>query len=221
MFEGRDPDPNAVDEGRIVGVRIEVFNRRACLTFPDSFFSSVLVQDFADVSRLYAGTRTFRPPYYLLLNRPRSASPSLSIHRHTIPQCIPLQCLASKYLPLSAPSDEEPPKIQNLARLVQELRRELVSYHLRQDAIEKLGERTTDGISSGQRNGVKEVEAVDAENRDFRVVWEDGTVARIVVGNGGGVEKVVILDEEKNRKREMERKMLGAGAIEKLAMTLS
>ena len=35
MFIGRDPDPNAVDEGRIIGVRIEVFNRR-------TFFGLVL-----------------------------------------------------------------------------------------------------------------------------------------------------------------------------------
>ncbi|MCJ1396249.1 hypothetical protein MMC18_009138 [Xylographa bjoerkii] len=203
MFEGRDPDPNAVDDGRIVGVRIEIFNRR-----------------LADLFHFLEGTRTFRPPYYLLLNRPNPASPSLRIHRHTIPQCIPLQYLASRFLSMSVLSDETLPEPQNLARLVRDLRRELMSYHLRQDAIVTLGESANTELDGGQRNLVKEVKAVDAENRDVRIEWEDGTVGRLAVDNNGNLQKVVVLDDGKSRRREKERSILSAKTIGKLAQTL-
>ncbi|MCJ1381971.1 hypothetical protein MMC17_005083 [Xylographa soralifera] len=175
MFEARDPDPNAVDEGWIVGVRIEVFNRR---------------------------------------------SPSLRIHRHTIPQCIPLQHLGSKYLPSLVPSDGKPSGPQNIAHLVRDLRRELISYHLRQDAIVTLGERESIGADSEQQNGVKEVKSVDAENRDMRIEWEDGTVGRIAVDSRGNLEKVVVLNHERSRIRDKERSVLSAKTLGKLAQTL-
>jgi len=182
-----------VDEGRIVGVRIEVFNRR---------------------------TRTFRAPYYLLLKRPNPPSTSLRVHRHTIPQCVPLQYLVSKYLLYSEPSDEMPPEPQNLARLVRDLRRELISYHLRQDAIMTLGEVKGIGVDGEHGNGVKEVKALDAESRDIRIEREDGTVGRIAVDNSGNLEKVVVLDHERSRKREEERSILRAKTLRNLAQTL-
>ncbi|MCJ1437261.1 hypothetical protein MMC27_006647 [Xylographa pallens] len=193
MFEGRDPDPNAVDEGRIVGVRIEVFNRR---------------------------TRTFRTPYYLLLNRPHPGSSSLYVHRHTVPQCIPLRHLVSKYLPSLTPSNEKPSGPQNVARLVRDLRRELLSYHLRQDAIATLGKRRSIGADGEQQTGVKEVKAVDAENREMRIEWEDRTVGRVMIDNSGNIKKVVVLNHERSRIREKERSILSAKTIGKLAETL-
>ncbi|MCJ1397601.1 hypothetical protein MMC11_000796 [Xylographa trunciseda] len=190
MFEGRNPDPNAVDEGRIVGVRIEVFNRRM---------------------------RTFRAPKYLLLDRPFPASDSLRVHVHNFPKWIPLQRLVSKHLPLSNPSDGKAPETQNLARLVWELRRLLISYHLRQDAIVTMGESKRIGVDGEQENRFKEVKAVDAENRDIKIEWEDGTVGRIAVDDDGKLEKVVVMDGDGSRKREKERSILGAKTLEKLA----
>ncbi|MCJ1285393.1 hypothetical protein MMC26_004733 [Xylographa opegraphella] len=193
MFEGRDPDPNAVVEGRIVGVRIEVFNRR---------------------------TRTFRPPYYLLLNRPHSGSPFLRLHRHTIPPCIPLQRLVAKYLPSLAPDNGESSGLQNIARLVRDLRQELISYHLRQEAVMALGEPKAPGADAEQHNGVKEVKAVDAENRDIRIEWEDGTVGRIAVDNSGNLEKVVVMNHQSSRMREKERSILSAKTLGNLVQTI-
>ncbi|MCJ1420765.1 hypothetical protein MMC32_007124 [Xylographa parallela] len=193
MFESHDPDPNAVDEGRIVGVRIEVFNRR---------------------------TRTFRSPYYLLLNRPNPGSSSLRVHRHTVPQCIPLQHLVSKYLPSLTPSDGKPSGPQNVARLVRDLRRELISYHLRQDAIVTIGEHRSLGVDGEQQIGVKEVKVVDAENRDMRIEWEDRTVGRVVIDNNGNLEKVVVLNHKRTRLREKERSIFHAKTIGKLAQIL-
>ncbi|KAL1648327.1 hypothetical protein SLS58_002080 [Diplodia intermedia] len=69
-FRVKDPDPCAVDNGKILGVRIEVSVKGR-----------------------------FAAPYYLLLNRSSSGSEDLRIHKHTIPPCIPLRGLAAKYLP--------------------------------------------------------------------------------------------------------------------------
>ncbi|KAK0656002.1 Cenp-O kinetochore centromere component-domain-containing protein [Cercophora newfieldiana] len=69
-FLARDPDPNAVDGGSILGLRIEVVSRAK-----------------------------FLRPYYVLLNRPLPGSSYLRVHRHTIPACIPLAGLAARYLP--------------------------------------------------------------------------------------------------------------------------
>ncbi|MCJ1302595.1 hypothetical protein MMC08_005399 [Hypocenomyce scalaris] len=179
MFEARDPDPHAVDNGRILGIRIEAFSRGKFLT-----------------------------PYYLLLNRPHTDSQALRVHRHTAPSCIPLSALVSKYLPTPPPAaagttPSKPTKPQNLPRLVRELRREIVSYHLRKDAIEKL----RDGLV-GADGGVSDVKATDAELRDIRIEWTDEAVGRARIGKDGTVEKVVVVGEG-GRSREMERKLLG------------
>ncbi|EOD46040.1 cenp-o kinetochore centromere component [Neofusicoccum parvum] len=57
-FRVKDPDPYAVDNGKILGVRIEVSVKGR-----------------------------FAAPYYLLLNRPSPESENLRIHKHTIPPC--------------------------------------------------------------------------------------------------------------------------------------
>ncbi|MCJ1473489.1 hypothetical protein MMC13_002140 [Lambiella insularis] len=178
MFEARDPDPTAVDEGRISGIRIEVFDQRS---------------------------KTFRTPYYVLLHRPHATSRSLRIHRHTIPPCIPLQSLAMRFLPLAPLAGGKAPKAQNLGRFVRDLRRELVSYHRRQDTLANLGDSAS--------TNVKEIKAVDAEIRDIQIEWDHGTIGRVAIGNSGGIEKVVVLDDNGRRTRNAERKILEAGSI--------
>ena len=86
---------------------------------------------------------------------------------------------------------------------MRELRREIVSYHLRKDAIEKL----RDGLV-GADGGVSDVKATDAELRDIRIEWTDEAVGRARIGKDGTVEKVVVVGEG-GRSREMERKLLG------------
>ncbi|EAA35681.1 hypothetical protein GE21DRAFT_227 [Neurospora crassa] len=114
-FRVQDPDPNAVDGGAVLGLRIEVFARGR-----------------------------FMRPYYVLMNRPwsegtkngkagnsssssssskekeknRSSSRKattggggryanwLRVHRHTVPPCIPISGLAARYLP--APPSPSP-----------------------------------------------------------------------------------------------------------------
>ena len=205
LFESHDPDPHAPDSGRIIGVRIEVFDR---------------------------SSKTFAKPHYILLNRPFLSSSALRVHRHTIPPCIPLPALAAKYLP-SPPqtstegdgdADVEVLKIrrerkQDLPRLVRELRREIISYQRRQEAVRKL----RDGLAVGAkgRGAVKDVKATDAEVTDIKIDWENGSVGRIRMSKNGVVEKVLVIDEDGSRDRGAERKVELGGRVEDLGTWLS
>lgn len=193
-YRVRDPDPHAVDEGRVLGIQIEVFANRA-----------------------------FVPPYHLLLHRPSPASPALKIHHHTIPPCVPLAPLAAAYLPqpsaAAAAAGDPARPAQNLPRLVRALRRELVAYHLRLAAVEKL--RVEAGVSGqaaekeglgdvlnaemgmgtemgrggrrwrGQGRGRVVSVVADAAVREARCEWSSGLTARMKVSKDGVIEKVV------------------------------
>ena len=94
---------------------------------------------------------------------------------------------------------------------MRELRREIVAYHLRKDAIEKL----RDGLV-GADGGVSDVQATDAEIRDIRIEWTDEAVGRARIGKDGTVEKAVVLGDG-GRSKEIERKLLGSdGRVEGL-----
>ncbi|MCJ1480426.1 hypothetical protein MMC06_000581 [Schaereria dolodes] len=195
MFECKDPDPHAVDEGRIIGIRIEAFS---------------------------SATRTFNPPYYVLLNRPSSTSQSLHIHRHTVPPCIPLPALAAKYLPppppVAAIASGKGAKPQNLIRLVRELRREIVGYHKRQDAVKRLREELVG--ESEMRNRVKDVSVVNAEAEDLRIDCANGAIGRVRIEKNGTVEKAIVIGDDGKRKGGMERMIHGAGRIEDVAQII-
>ncbi|KAI9879209.1 MAG: hypothetical protein M1830_009210 [Pleopsidium flavum] len=210
MFEVHDPDPHAVDNGRVHGIRIEAFINGK-----------------------------FIPPYYILLNRPYPPSPALRIHRHTIPPCIPLPALAAKYLPLPPPPPPPPSanavapvktRPQNLPRLVRELRREIVGFHMRQGSLQRLRTGLGLGLGVGEkgkptditkaRNEVKDISAMDAEGTDIRIKWGDGRIGRVKVTKDGSVEKAVVFGD-KGRERRVERVLVGGeGRIEGLAERL-
>lgn len=198
-FRVKDPDPYAVGNGKILGVRIEVSVKGR-----------------------------FAAPYYLLLNRPSPESENLRIHKHTIPPCIPLQPLAAKYLPQNpAPEDDgsaRQGRSQDLHRLVRELRQQLVSHHLRLDVVAKLRrdaglpEDVEDGSGKKKRGkaGIAGVRALDVDAREIEISWTDSTTARILLSKRGNVERVVTRSAEGNaRKRAVERAIVaGDGRVE-------
>ncbi|KAK4229052.1 Cenp-O kinetochore centromere component-domain-containing protein [Podospora fimiseda] len=165
-FRARDPDPNSVDNGSILGLRIDVVSRTK-----------------------------FLRPYYVLLNRPYPGSKHLRIHRHTVPPCIPLSGLAARYLP----SDKE--KKQDLVRFAKVLRREVTRYHHRLGVVADLREAAV-----GEE--IVEVSAVDAEAKQVSFEWADGRIGRLVMGDDGEVEKLVVVVEGE-RDRETGRELLG------------
>lgn len=208
-FRVRDPDPNAVDGGNVLGVRIEVMTRSK-----------------------------FLRPYFVLLNRPYSGSEQrkgfLRVHRHTVPPCIPLGGLAARYLPAPKPArasgengDAAPERRQDLSRFVRCLRRDIVRYHNRVSVIADL--RRAVGLD-GKRRDAEElaesspllaISAADTEAKQVRVDWKDGRSGRLVIGDDGDVVKLVVFGDM-GRDRELTRELLSEGSrLEDVARKLS
>ncbi|KAI1502008.1 cenp-O kinetochore centromere component [Biscogniauxia marginata] len=195
-FKIRDPDPNAVDEGNVLGIRLEVMSK----------------------SR-------FLRPYYVMLNRPYSIPRYLRVHRHTVPQCIPLSGLAARYLPApTAKDDHGTPKKQDLSQFVRALRRELVRYHNRTAVIGDL--RKSAGLESKKGKGkelevpITNITAADAEAKQISIEWSDGRSGRLVMGDDGDVVKMVVQGEN-GQDRQTVRQLLGGSVrIEEVARRL-
>lgn len=139
-FRVQDPDPRAVDGGSVLGIRFEIMR-----------------------------SGRFLQPYVVLLNRPygtagddseaedNTAKTYLRVHRHTVPNCIPLSGLAARYLPPPTAASErvgdgEAParrKTQNLSLFVKELRQRLVAYHNRLGAVADM--RKAAGLGAGRK----------------------------------------------------------------------
>ncbi|KAK6580789.1 hypothetical protein PZA11_007025 [Diplocarpon coronariae] len=189
-FRIRDPDPHAVDEGKVLGIRIDV-----------------------------STTGKFIRPYYIMLNKPWPGSDLLRIHRHTVPPSIPLAALADRYLPHGKGSVAKngAGKKQDLRRLVRALRREISGYHNRITIIKSLRKefRLDEKVSKkgkGRERVITNISAADAEAKQVMIEWADGRIGRAVVGESGEVVKCVVVGEE-GRDREVERKIVG-GSME-------
>ncbi|KAK7757666.1 hypothetical protein SLS62_000043 [Diatrype stigma] len=220
-FRVRDPDPAAVDGGRVLGLRFEVMARAR-----------------------------FARPYFVLLNRPWTTTTTsaarnrnnsdqsgdyLRVHRHTVPACVPLAGLAARYLPpppsrraAAAAEDEDGDDDggdddddrarrrrqqrrkhrQDLPAFVRTLRRELVRYHNRVGVIGDLRKAAGLEASSKRRRSsssanttinnmmdppIVDVSAADAEAKQIRVEWGDGKSGRLVMGDDGEILKMVVV----------------------------
>lgn len=213
-YKVKDPDPCAVDNGNVLGVRVDVS----------------------------VGGR-FVETYHVLFNRPNAAHKTmLKIHKHTIPPCIPLQPLANKWLPMTKKSAEEP-REQNLVRFGRHLRKELVSWHLRLEALEKLRKDAnipsqrapreelhvapepgivlnafvSDDEESEEEEELNNVDDAlrisgidsDAAVREIRVTWSNGRVGVFRVTKDGEVEKAAVRTKEGARDVSLSSRALG------------
>ncbi|KAH8590076.1 Cenp-O kinetochore centromere component-domain-containing protein [Bisporella sp. PMI_857] len=185
-FRIQDPDPNAVDGGKVLGIRIDVSSHGK-----------------------------FVRPYYVMLNKPFAGSELMRIHRHTLPPCIPLSSLATQHLPDPHQSGGVVKgKKQDLRMFVRSLRREVIGYHNRTSVIKLLRkEFKLDEVSKSSKGKEREriivdISAADAEAKQVRIEWTDGRIGRCVVNNCGEVQKCVIIGED-GRDREIERQILG------------
>ncbi|PGH12637.1 hypothetical protein AJ79_04135 [Helicocarpus griseus UAMH5409] len=211
-FPFKDPSPHTKSPN-LLGIRIDICTRRG----------------------------SFAKPYYLLLKRVGPEQKLLQVHRHTIPIFIPLKQLEQRYLAVPReengidPATAKPWKTpkQDLRKLVRELRRELVAWHLRRDALgwlqEELGvsenKDEADGTQflsynlSGDeapRNdlGIISVTATALETRYIRFEWRDGRVGRIKLSNRGLIERAIIIAEEGRDKITENLLISGDGRIE-------
>lgn len=172
-FKVRDPDPNAVDGGHVLGLRFEVMSRGQ-----------------------------FLRPYYVMLNRPYAGSKHLRVHRHTVPPAVPLAGLAARHLPAPssrARGQDDAGAGQNLHRFVRTLRREIVRYHNRLGVSADLRRRLGLHGQSGQRalpNALVEVGIADIEAKQINLAWADDRTGRLVMNDDGKVVKFVVYGRE-------------------------
>ncbi|KAI1328199.1 cenp-O kinetochore centromere component [Xylariaceae sp. FL0255] len=196
-FKIQDPDPNAVDGGRVLGLRFEIMSKAR-----------------------------FVRPYYVMLNRPYTNNHWLRVHRHTVPPCVPLAGLAARYLPAPAKSkgvddNDDTPTKQDLSRFARALRRELVRYHNRAAVIGDLkravglGTKTAkkvveDGDESEIMNtaDLVDVSAADAEAKQISMQWRDGRSGRLVLNDDGEIVKMVVQGDN-GQDRNTARQFLG------------
>lgn len=168
-FKVRDPDPNAVDGGHVVGLRFEIMSRGQ-----------------------------FLRPYYVMLNRPFVNSTYLRVHRHTLPPAIPLAGLAARHLPAPKPESDTSPS-QDLERFVRTLRREIARYHNRlgvsADLRRGLGlhEKNKENLTA---NDIVEVGIADIEAKQIKLTWADERCGRLVMDDNGKVLKLMVLGKE-------------------------
>ena len=108
-YRVKDPDPNAINNGNLLGISIDVS----------------------------IGAKFIETYHVLLSVCDKGDKKIASIHKHTIPPCIPLEQLASKWIPGSAKDKEVDPE-QDLVHFGRLLRKELVGWHMRVRAVEEL-----------------------------------------------------------------------------------
>lgn len=130
-YKVQDPDPHAINGGAILGISIDV-------SLGGKFIET----------------------YHVLLNyREHEGKKVLRVHKHTIPTCIPLQQLANKFLPIGGggkDGDVVEQMEQDLVKFGRALRRELVGWHLRMDALEVL--RNEIDVEQGKKRKDESVE---------------------------------------------------------------
>jgi central kinetochore subunit Mal2/MCM21 len=222
-YQVQDPDPNAINNGNILGVSIDV-----------------------------AISGRFIETYHVMLNwKERDESKVLRIHKHTIPPCIPLQQLANKWLPQSGKDVEVDPE-QDLVRFGKLLRKELVSWHMRvkalddirkdaglaqarpreeeEDEFEHTGKILNAFVSDDEASSdieepiigdgiirILDIES-DAAVRQITITWSDRRTAVLSVTKDGRVEKAVCRAKDGSRDQTLSRKVIGpiGGLIRRL-----
>lgn len=173
-FKVRDPDPNAVDGGHVLGLRFEVMLRGQ-----------------------------FLRPYYVMLNRPFPGAKHLRVHRHTVPPAVPLAGLAARHLPAPASGGhgDGPPAHQDLDRFARALRREIARYHNRlgvaADLRRRLGlHEAASPSSSLSADSIVEVGIADIQAKQIKLTWADERSGRLTMDDDGNVQKLVIFGNE-------------------------
>ncbi|KAK1144799.1 hypothetical protein N8T08_004810 [Aspergillus melleus] len=235
-FPFKDPSPNT-DDPNLLGVRIDLCKRDGRFARP-----------FYLLLKRVGGTGTANANA-AKAGRDRAAG-RLKVHRHTIPAFIPMEGLERVYLPAAANNEQEEEeatlkpwkkkksKKQDLQGLVRELRRQLVAWQLRMDAIgllrEKLGVvrrgvddyQDDDGVwersfldqketkLAANEWGIVSLGPTALEAVYVRVEWANGQVGRFKISNSGIVERAVVIGDD-GRDKALEVALTGGnGRVE-------
>ncbi|KAG9772796.1 hypothetical protein KCU88_g6039, partial [Aureobasidium melanogenum] len=175
--------------------------------------------------------------------------PELKIHRHTIPALVPIEDYEKVYLPLSSDegsggtsnSDEDnhrdevgrarqtgtATQSQDLHGLVTQVRHDLISWRLRQEAVAlmrgelelppgpivtNVGDDSNDDDDDNSTShessnttgkfGVQDISPIGVDARHIRIIWGDGRVGRLRISDQGKVEKAVVVWTDRLRDQE-------------------
>jgi central kinetochore subunit Mal2/MCM21 len=194
-------------------------------------------------------TGKFDAPYYIHLKRKplndtTNELDELSVYRHTIPSHIPLRNYEAQYLPprdegygSEVSSESANASKQDLHMFIRKVRRDIVSWTLRREAIEVLAEKlglvpesTTDvgaaksdeyasfvaPVDAADGSVFKSIAATAVEARFVRVVWANGRLARVKISDKGLVERAVVFGEvsgEDRRIKVAEKVLVGDGFV--------
>jgi central kinetochore subunit Mal2/MCM21 len=146
-----------------------------------------------------------------------------------VPAFISIPKLESAYLPrFRAGDDPAKPwkgtgRKQDLQGFAREVRRELVAWHMRVDAVEFLREKLgliVEGrevpydVSPDRETGVLSLAAVAIEARYVRLEWVDGRVGRFKLSNAGIVERAVVIGDQGRDKKTEDAMTGGGGRVE-------
>ncbi|KEF58449.1 uncharacterized protein A1O9_06375 [Exophiala aquamarina CBS 119918] len=199
-FPFTDPSPECQSFNPLLGIRFDVCDR----------------------------TGRFPKQYHIFCRRASPSSQELRIHRHTIPSLVPLSDYENQYLQLtdegyegsddSCLSNNDHPKTQDLHALVARVRKDLVSWRLRFDAIDFLREcldlpppksrsgtglgdeiddedenMSDDEFESWGKYGVRQLEICSPDASQARILWSDDRVGRIKLSSEGNIVKAAVV----------------------------
>lgn len=159
---------------------------------------------------------TFDSSYYMMLRRVNDESNELRVHRHTIPALVPVDQYQERYLPLQDEGYGSEDSMmegqgQDLKGFVAAVRQDLVSWRLRQEAVEmvkeRLGLNETEAVAEDQamKFGVASIDATGVDTHYLRIVWENGWVGRLKIGDGGSIQKAVVIGKVKDEDQRIEQ----------------
>ena len=163
----------------------------------------------------------YKDPHYILCRRIRPDRRAFKVHKHTIPNLIPIKEYEARFLPGNEEGDEldgdesledsaivGPTEKQNLHAFVSRIRQDLVSHSMRADAIESIAEqlglrriKTEDENAAAQSQpeannlGILKFDATGPDALLIRIYWKDGRVGRIQLRDDGTIEKAAVFGE--------------------------
>lgn len=172
----------------------------------------------------------FETPYYVFCKRADESRRNLTVHKHTLPAFVPLRRYQDKYLPQNDEgygSNESIQIAQNgprqdLMAFVSHVRRDLVSWQARRDAVEEVREQlglstsVTDSHSDVSGSfGVVLLQPTTAETRYINIIWSNGRSGRVRLGSSLSIDEAVVFYEvqgEGQRCSKYETALLGGNA---------
>jgi central kinetochore subunit Mal2/MCM21 len=189
----------------------------------------------------------FGAPYYIFCKRLNDENAEMKLHRHTLPALVPVAKYEEKYLPISDEGYGSEDSMlglgarQDLQGLVNAVRNDLVSWHLRKESIQLVREKLNLGdqeqkdqkdnasadVDESDQNaqyeglyGITAFEPATVDARLVRIVWSDGRVGRVKVGDDGSIQFAAVIGADEKRHQVQERLLVDDTRIETLVAQL-